>query len=151
MNKIAHIFLLARLAVSLCAQVPDYSCCELTAKVDVAPPVGMSVTLTIVVKNVSADLAVVEWGGNDEVRFAVLKEDGQEAERTEQGKRLLTKELSGSMRSRELGRDATFEQAVDLAEFYVLKPGVYTVIVIRKIVVKDVRIPFTTKATFTIP
>jgi hypothetical protein len=151
MPKIAGLLLSASLAIPLAAQAPENACCEVTAKVDAGQAGGSPAMLRIVVKNVAADLVVVEWGSNDEIRLAVLGKDGRETERTELGKRLLTKALGGSMRSRGLGRDETFEQVVDLAEFFVLKPGDYSVIVIRKIVVAGSRVPFPTKAGFSIP
>jgi hypothetical protein len=150
-SRIANLLLSALLAIPLIAQAPGNACCELTAKVDVAQPDGSPATLKVVVKNVAADSVVVEWGTSDDILFAVLRADGQEAERTEYGRRMLTKERGGSARMRELGRDDSFEQAFDLAQVYRLSPGDYVVVVIRRVVVKDVQIPFSTKASFSIP
>jgi hypothetical protein len=151
MTKIAGILFLAALSTPLGAQMPGNSCCELSAKVDVAPGDDSHVILNLVVKNIATDLVLVVWGGSDDILFAVLKANGQEAERTEEGQRMLTREMSGSMRSAGLGRGESFEQAFDLAQVYTLRPGAYVVVVIRKVVVKDVQIPFSTKASFTIP
>jgi hypothetical protein len=142
---------LAMLSIPLGAQMPGNGCCELSAKVDAAQGNDSPVILNLVVKNVAADSVLVVWGNSDDILFSVLKADGQEAERTERGKRMLTKERGGSSRVAELVRGENFEQTFDLAQVYRLTPGAYVVVVVRRVVVKDIQIPFSTKATFTIP
>jgi hypothetical protein len=94
---------------------------------------------------------VTIYAGSADVDFAVrvTSESGEEVNRTEYGRRVLTKEHSGHIKELTMGESSTWE--LDLRALFELKSGTYNVAIGREVVVGTARITLDATATIKMP
>jgi hypothetical protein len=119
------------------AQTSDRSCCELKILSMPESPARLEVTLTNL-NAPSADVVVMRA----EVDFGIrlTSGTGEQAGRTEYGRRLLSDGYDGSVRKKELKAGESLTQRLDLARIFELKSGTYKVELTRELSVGGVKV-----------
>jgi len=140
--------LLTVAAVILAAETPGPDCCRITAE-----PTGRLGVLNIVVTNLQdAPVTLFDSSPENDLRLWVQDEAGKEPERTEYGRRLLTRERRAFRNiNRDLAKGQSFHQSIDLLKIYVLKPGTYRVQVTRMVIIGETDVALTAETRVTIP
>ncbi len=128
-----HFVLLLTCSLTLMAQTPGASCCEM--KLDSSKkPAGV---VWITVTNINQPLITVMVGSGETITVQVTSDTGQDVERTAYGKRVLTKERAGSMINRELKMGESTSQDFDLRQLFELKSGTYHVAISRDVIIGE--------------
>ena len=147
-NSLFGTLLLCYCALTLIGQTPDASCCRLTAIVGSEAPSVLKVTVT----NFNSRLVnLSETSAETDLYLVVLSEAGREADRTEHGKELLSRERGGRRIGWQLKQGDSMSQVLDLRTLFELKSGIYKVSIKRSVNIGDVRIALQTKVTVPIP
>ena len=130
----------------LFAQTPSKACCEMKIRAD-AETAGL---LKVTIANVNQPPVTI-YEGSADVDFAVrvTSESGEEVNRTEYGRRVLTMEHSGHMKDLRTGESITWE--LDLRALFELKSGTYNVAIGREVAVGTARITLDATATIKMP
>jgi len=117
----------------LFAQTPGETCCEL--KVTSTPGSATELTTTITNLNQPVVTVPITFGEND-FKVRMTSEAGQEADRTDFGKRLLTGNFASRATSEDLNKGETFTQKLDLGAIFKLSSGTYKVSLTREVIVE---------------
>jgi len=135
-------------AVMLAAQKPGPDCCRITVE-----PLGSPTVLNVVVTNLQdAPITLFDSSPENDLKLQVRDEAGKEPERTEYGRKLLTRERKAFRNiNRELAKGQSFSQSIDLRRICVLKPATYRVAVTRMVIVGETDVTLTAEAKITIP
>jgi hypothetical protein len=138
---------IAAFGVGLLAQVPG-KCCEMKIVSTTASPS----VLTITIANLNQPLVTLsESSAETDFRVRVTTDTGQEVNRTEYGKRLLTQEREYRRIGRELKMGDTFTQTLDLRPIFELKSGTYNVVLSRDVLVGETRVSVEASVRIRIP
>ena len=88
----------------------------------------------------------------NDLQLQVRDEAGKEPERTEYGRKLLTRGRRAFRNiNRELAKGQSFSESIDLLKIYVLKPATYRVVVDRDVFLGENPITLRAEASLTIP
>jgi hypothetical protein len=136
------------LGVCLLAQVPE-GCCEMKIVTTSASPS----VLTITIANLNQPMVtLVQTSPERDFRARVTTDIGQEVNRTEHGRRLLTQEREEYRRiGRQLKRGDTFTETLDLRPLFELKSGTYNVALSRDVFVGESKVSVEGSVSIRIP
>jgi hypothetical protein len=142
------VFTISLFAGLLMSQGADPSCCRITIE-SVSEPAGR---LKIVIMNLKAPLVTVTKTSAD-VDFAIqlTSLSGAQITRTEQGKKLLTRERGGRRLIKELKPNESTSDELDLSKIFNLPPGAYRVAVSRQVLVGATGVRLQETVTFNVP
>jgi hypothetical protein len=124
-------------SATLFAQAPGRACCEMKILSRPESPAELTITLT----NISQPKVTVFYLSSEtDFKMRVTSDTGQEANRTEYGKRLVEQEHGGSRKLKHLNTGDTHTQRLDLRPLYELRPGTYNVELTRDVFIGDTRV-----------
>ena len=133
--------------MSLFAQAPQ-ACCEMKIVATTTSPSALTITIT----NLNQPLVTLFKSSSEtDFRVRVTTDAGQEVNRTEYGKRLLTQERGGSRIYKELKAGDTTTQTLDLRPLFELKSGTYNVAMSRDVFVGASKVSLEATAAIRIP